>query len=65
MLIFDHDKSQKLDEQIVKALSTLMKDQTTIKQKEEKLELLIEERKILYNLFMEVNEERQVYTSLL
>ncbi len=60
MLTFDHDKSQKLDEEIISTLSNLLQNQKQVKQKVEKQEFLLKERKIVYDLFMRVNEERRV-----
>jgi len=60
MLAFDQDKSQRLDEEMVSTLSTLLKNQKLIKQKEEKEEFFLNERKVLYNLLMKVNKERRV-----
>ena len=65
MLTFDHDKSQKLDEEIVTTLSDLLENQKQIKQKGEKQDFLLRERKIVYDLFMRVNEERRVSTTTL
>ena len=60
MLVFDHEKSQKLDEEIITTLSDLLQNQKEVKQKSEKQEFLLKERKIIYDLFMRVNEERRV-----
>ena len=60
MLTFDHDKSQKLDEEIISTLSELLQNQKQVKQKTEKQEFLLKERKVVYDLFMRVNEERRV-----
>ena len=60
MSSFDKEKSQKLDEEIISTLSSLLENQKSIKQREEKEEFLLKERKIIYDLFMRVNEERRV-----
>lgn len=60
MAEFDHEKSLELDEEIIGTLSSLLKNQKLIKQKEHKTQFLLNERKIIYELFMRVNEERRV-----
>jgi len=65
MVEFDHEKSLEFDEEIIEILSSLLKDQKLIKQKEQKAEFLLNERKIIYELFMRVNEERRVTFSLI
>ncbi len=60
MLVFDHDRSQKLDEEIIATLSELLQSQKQVRQKNEKQEFLLRERKVVYDLFMRVNEERRV-----
>jgi len=60
MFTFDIEKSQRLDEEIVKTLSSLLESQKLIKEQEEKERFLLRERKIIYDLFMRVNEERRV-----
>ena len=60
MLTFDNDESQKLDEEIVRTLSSLLKSQESIKQKYEKEQYFQNERKSLYDLLTKVNKERQV-----
>jgi len=60
MATFDQEKSQELDEEIIGTLSSLLEKQKYIKQKEEKEQFLLKERKAIYDLFMRVNEERRV-----
>jgi hypothetical protein len=60
MATFDQEKSQELDEEIIGTLSSLLENQKHIKQKEEKEQFLLKERKAIYDLFMRVNEERRV-----
>ena len=57
MLKFDHDKSEELDEQIMKTLSSLLEDHNTTKRKQE---FFLKERKVVLELFLKVNEERRV-----
>jgi hypothetical protein len=60
MFAFDIEKSQRLDEEIVRTLSSLLESQKLIREQEEKERFLLRERKIIYDLFMRVNEERRV-----
>ena len=60
MLKFDQDKSQKLDEDILTIFTNLMNEQKLAKQPTEKTNFISNERKLVYDLFVRVNEERQV-----
>ena len=60
MITFDHEKSQKLDEEIIQTLSSLLEKQKHIIERTEKEAFLLKEREILYELLMRVNEERRV-----
>ena len=60
MITFDHEKSQKLDEEIIQTLSSLLEKQKNIIERTEKEAFLLKEREIIYELLMRVNEERRV-----
>ena len=60
MMIFDSEKSHELDEGIMITISNLVESQKLLKENTEKQEFLVKERKIIYNLLVRVNEERQV-----
>ena len=45
MSSFDKEKSQRLDEEIISTLSSLLENQKSIKQREEKEEFLLKEAK--------------------
>jgi len=54
---FDCKQSEKLDEELVSTLSSLLGSQKSIGQKEE---FLLKERKLVYDLLTRINEERLV-----
>jgi len=60
MLVFDNERSLKLDEEIINTLSRLVKSQQGAIKNEDKIKFLLKERKVIYEVFMKVNEERQV-----
>jgi len=60
MLTFDNEKSKKLDEEIVNALVILLENQKSIQDNIEKQDFFLKERKMIYKLFIRVNEERRV-----
>ena len=57
---FDQEVSKKLDTEILKTFSTLLETQKNIKEKDEQESFLLSERKIIYDLFMRVNDDRRV-----
>ena len=60
MLKFDNEKSQQLDEKIITTLSSMLESQKNTRQRINKQEFLVKERKILYDLIVRINEERRV-----
>jgi len=62
-LVFDNEKSQRLDDIIIATLSQMLQSQNSAHHKINKREFLVKERKVLYDLFMQVNEERRVHFS--
>lgn len=60
MLKFNNEESQKLDEEIIAIFSGMLECQKSSQQKLNKQQFLVRERKILYDLFRRVNEERRV-----
>lgn len=59
-LVFNNEQSQKLDDLIITTLSNMLESQNSVRQKVDKHGFLVKERKVLYDLFMQVNEERRV-----
>lgn len=57
---FNFRQSEELDEEIVSTLSSLLADQKTLKEKEEREEFLLKERKMAYDLLARINGERIV-----
>ena len=60
MKSFNNEESEKLDEEIITALGTLLESQKTVQENIEKKEFFLKERKMIYKLFIRVNEERRV-----
>ena len=60
MLKFNNEESQRLDDDIIGIFSGMLECQKSNQQRVNKEQFLIKERKILYDLFRRVNEERRV-----
>jgi len=60
MSSFDVKRSEELDQEIITTFSSLLANQKLLKEREEKEEFLLKERKIIYDLLTQVNEERIV-----